>query len=222
MNKIIRKNEQNDDAVLVNLRSALRGRVAVFIDAANLEKSVQAIGFTPPRHVKRGMVWRAAVDTWHVDYRKLHQFFAKHIKLVSMSFYTARFGTASHDGFLTFLKHLGYRVQVKPVKTIVGRGRTITCAQCGFKTKIPDERKANFDVEISIDAVTWERHFDTFVLFSGDSDFVYLLQRLKRLGKHIIVISRRGHVADELRTSPDVDFYIDYWKLRTYFLRKKP
>ena len=31
-----------------------------------------------------------------------------------------------------------------------------------------------FDVEISVDAVKMIDHYDTFCIFSGDADFVYL------------------------------------------------
>ena len=109
---------------------------------------------------------------------------------------------------------------MKRIKTIKGRGRVVTCENCGFKNKIPDERKADFDVEISIDAISWMKNYDSFVLFSGDSDFVYLLKYLKKRGKKVIVLSRRGHVANELRTSKDVDLYLDIWKLRDELLKK--
>src|SRR3990167_7845353 len=48
--------------------------------------------------------------------------------------------------------------------------------------------KSNFDVEISVDAIRTIKQYDTFCLFSGDSDFTYLSQFLKRKGKKIIVI----------------------------------
>lgn len=200
----------------------IQGSVAVYIDAANLEKSVQALGFIPPRRSAKGMYWKANRNLWHIDYKNLRQFFAKNTKLVGISFYTARFGTKSHDKFLTFLKNTGYRLVTKPIKTIPGRGRTITCEQCGYKNQIPNERKANFDVEVSVDAVNWIRNYNTFVLFSGDSDFVYLVDFLKKQGKKIIVLARRGHVAYELRTSKDVDFYQDIWKIKREFLRISP
>lgn len=82
------------------------------------------------------------------------------------------------------------------------------------------ERKADFDVEISTDAVSWAKNYETFILFSGDSDFVYLVEYLKKLRKTIIVLSRRGHIANELRNSPKVDCYQDIYKLGKEFLRR--
>lgn len=239
MNTRTRRNEQNDDAVFVNLRSALRGRVAVFIDAANLEKSVQAIGLTPPGNLAKGTAWKADIHRWRVDYVKLRRFFKKHSKLASISFYTARFETTSHDSFLTFLKRSGYRLVTKRVKSISDRqarisrqcqfcGKTndvdigFVCSYCKNRNTVPIERKANFDVEITTDAIAWIRHYDTFILFSGDSDFRYLIGYLKKQNKTIVVLARRGHISDELRKSPEVDYYQDIYDLRSELLRKTP
>jgi uncharacterized LabA/DUF88 family protein len=49
--------------------------------------------------------------------------------------------------------------------------------------------KSNFDVEISIDAVRLLRDYDTFCLFSGDSDFTYLARFLKKNKKKFIVVA---------------------------------
>lgn len=210
----------------------MQGKVAVYIDAANLEKSVQELGLIPP--IK---------NHWHVNYKKLHEFFEKNIHLASINFYTARFETKSHDRFLTFLKKNGYRLVTKRIKSIWDRKAMLPrrCRYCSAKNEISTrfkcvkckkvsdislERKADFDVEISVDAVGWVENYDTFILFSGDSDFVYLTEFLKKQGKTVVVLSRRGHIADELRKSPYVDYYEDIYKLKSEFLRhssyKKP
>ena len=44
-------------------------------------------------------------------------------------------------------------------------------------------RKCNFDVEISVDALKMLGHYDTFCIFSGDADFVYLNNFLRKKGK---------------------------------------
>ena len=81
-------------------------------------------------------------------------------------------------------------------------------------------RKANFDVEISVDAVANLNQFKTMILFSGDSDFVYLLNFLKENGKRVILFSRKGHVAKELFSA--IDCYFDIVDFRHYFLRIVP
>jgi len=183
----------------------LKGRTAVFIDAANIERSLADLGTDPPRikKLRKGFRWKPfPKGYWKMDYKKLRRFFLKESKLVSMNFYSARFWTESHDGFLAFLKRNGYRLLTKSVKEV------------GLTEK---HRKANFDVEIAVDAVSWMSNYDTLVLFSGDSDFAYLLEFLRRKRKNIVVISQRGHIAKELVMV--ANFYRDIYKFRNDFLR---
>ena len=64
-------------------------------------------------------------------------------------------------------------------------------------------RKCNFDVEISVDAIKMLEHYDTFCLFSGDADFVYLNNFLKKKGKKIIIV-KGGYITNKLRQSADL------------------
>src|SRR3989344_2610933 len=127
-------------------RDEFSGRTAVFIDAANLEKSVADLGTKPPRF--------------------------------------------------------------KEVKEITVLGEE-------------NKRKANFDVEISVDAVAWMHNYNTFVLFSGDSDFAYLARFLKRNGKRVIVVSERGHVSNELVKTAHKYQDLHTFKNRFIVLRKQ-
>ena len=60
--------------------------------------------------------------------------------------------------------------------------------------------------------------FKTLVLFSGDSDFDYLIKILKSRGKRVVVISTKYHISKELIESGDK--YIDLKKLRGKIERK--
>jgi uncharacterized LabA/DUF88 family protein len=73
-------------------------------------------------------------------------------------------------------------------------------------------RKSNLDVEIAIDAYRFSHNYDTIILFSGDSDFAYLIDRLTEKGKKIIVVSNEGHISTELLQRAK---FIDLKKLRT-------
>lgn len=64
-------------------------------------------------------------------------------------------------------------------------------------------RKCNFDVEISVDAIKMLKHYDTFCLFSGDADFVYLNNFLKQKGKKVILI-KAGYITTKLRKSANL------------------
>lgn len=165
------------------------GRTLVCIDAANLEKSAKDLG-------------------WWIDYKKLCQFFKKQTKLVAVRYYCARFENQAHNNFLTVLKLTGIKLTTKPLKLIrqkeVERG---------------DIRKANFDVEIAVDAIREILSYDTLVLFSGDSDFDYLIKILRREDKKkVIVISTKNHISRELISS--CNFYIDLRKMKRFFQRE--
>lgn len=64
-------------------------------------------------------------------------------------------------------------------------------------------RKCNFDVEISVDAVKMIDYYDTFCIFSGDADFVYLNNFLRKKGKKVVVI-KGGYITGKLRSSADL------------------
>lgn len=69
--------------------------------------------------------------------------------------------------------------------------------------KFIEIRKSNFDVEISVDALKMHEHYNTFCIFSGDADFVYLNNYLKRKGKKVIIV-KGGYILTKFRESADL------------------
>jgi uncharacterized LabA/DUF88 family protein len=61
--------------------------------------------------------------------------------------------------------------------------------------------------------------FNTLVLFSGDSDFDYLIRKLRAKEKKVLVISTKHHISKELIESSNK--YIDIKQLRNLIERKK-
>ncbi|KKT37290.1 MAG: hypothetical protein A3F50_00560 [Candidatus Yanofskybacteria bacterium RIFCSPHIGHO2_12_FULL_44_29b] len=59
--------------------------------------------------------------------------------------------------------------------------------------------KANFDVEMTADMLLETDGINRVIIFSGDSDFAYLVKRLKNLGRSITIISSRKTIAWELK-----------------------
>ena len=59
--------------------------------------------------------------------------------------------------------------------------------------------KANFDVEMTTDMLLETDCVYRIIIFSGDSDFAYLVKRLKNLGKDITMVSSRKTIAWELK-----------------------
>ena len=78
----------------------IKGRVYVFIDAANIFYSQQTLG-------------------WRIDYRKLKKYFENECELEGLYFYTGKIG--EHDKQMKFLQRMreyGYNVTSKEVKLI--------------------------------------------------------------------------------------------------------
>jgi len=107
-----------------------------------------------------------------------------------LGFFTVRFNNKKHDAFLTVLKKNGAHL-----------------------------RKANFDVEIAVEAMKRIGKFDVFMLFSGDSDFDYLIKELKRNGKKTIVASLKHHISKELIES--ADYYLNLKKIKNEIQRRE-
>lgn len=82
--------------------------------------------------------------------------------------------------------------------------------EIGFETKIKDLRtfadgskKADWDVGISLDAVTLANHVDTIVLCTGDGDFTRLCSHLRHEGVRVEALSFRESTADDLVAEAD-------------------
>ncbi|MBU4512000.1 NYN domain-containing protein [Patescibacteria group bacterium] len=165
----------------------VKGKVYVFIDAANLENSVKSLG-------------------WWVDYKKLYSYFHQETTLVGIRHYCPRFNDISQDKFFTVLKRAGICLITKPLKIITEADE--------FKGK---SRKANFDVEIAAEAQELVDEYDTCVLFSGDSDFDFLVKFLRKKGKRVVIISSKHHIYRELIAS--CNKYIDLKKFRKFIER---
>ena len=165
------------------------GRTVVFIDAANLESSAKRLG-------------------WWIDYRRLYRFFKKQTQLAGMRHHGARFDNLRHEGFLTVLRRIGIESATKPLKVIKKSGQG--------KGAI---RKANFDVEIAIDALQLVSFCDSLVLLSGDGDFEVLVKTLRAMRKKVIIVSTKHHISKELIRASDQ--CLDLKKLKGKIVRRQ-
>ncbi len=160
------------------------GIVYAFIDASNLWQAQKA----------KGKMF---------DYGKLKIFLKEKFSALEIKifYYTAypKNGTReqSQDGkhkFFTYLKKgLGFVVRKKELKRIVGH------SDLGDLVL----EKGNMDVEMTIDAIHFCKNYDTAVLFTGDSDFLALVNYLRNGGKKVFVFSSKNNVSQELRTGAD-------------------
>jgi uncharacterized LabA/DUF88 family protein len=82
------------------LKQYAHGRVAIFIDAANIFYSQQTL-------------------RWRVDYTKLKQYLERECRIVGLFFYSGKIGADDRQTrFLRKMEKLGYRVTTKEVKLI--------------------------------------------------------------------------------------------------------
>ena len=188
------------------LRKVVKGKVVVYIDAANLEQSVKDMFVRPddiPENLKHSLT---NALKWSVDYQRLRDFFKTIGNFQGIRFYTAEFDGERHHKFRYFLdKKLEFKLITKPLKEY--RDHTLETPH----------RKANFDVEIAVDSTFSMNDFDTLILFSGDCDFEYLIKFLRGKRKVVIGFSRSGHVAKELPSA--LSHYFDIANFRTTFMK---
>ena len=138
---------------------------------------------------------------WRISYERLKQYLGKECDLKKLFVYTGIFpNDKAQKKFLDLLNILGYKVITKPVKKILTRKKEY-------------EYKANFDIEIAFDMVDNIENYDTALLFSGDSDFAVVLDRVKALKRRVLVFSTRGHISLELIKRAK---YIDLRKLKSF------
>lgn len=151
-------------------------RIAVFIDGSNLYATAKALG----------------ID---IDYKELKDSFGD--QLSRIIYYTAVRPIESFpDNFdplrplLDWLEYNGYSVVTKQTKE--------WSDETG-RRKI----KGNMDIEIAVDALELADHVDEIHIFSGDSDFEYLIHAIHKRGIKVTVWSSLTLCADELRRASD-------------------
>ena len=147
-----------------------------------------------------------------IDYEKLKKYFKDGLKVKELKvFYyeaypkdgTRDYSLSSKHKYFTFLKKgLGFVVRKKPLKRIINDNGVII-------------EKGNMDVELVIDAVHNIDKCDISIFFTGDSDFLSLINYYRNKGKKSYVFSSKNNVSTELRTGSDGYFEIkdieDIW-----------
>ncbi|MBU2578923.1 NYN domain-containing protein [Patescibacteria group bacterium] len=163
------------------LRQFVKGKVYVFIDAENVFYSQRTLG-------------------WKFSYAKLIDYLKKECGNDMKCFIykgVDEFNTGQRK-FLDMLEINGYIVRTKVVKKIKDH-------EGGYRWK------NNLDMELAFEMDDIKEKYDTAVLLSGDSDFAVPIDRIKKAGKRIIIMSTRGHISKELLERAK---YIDLRKLK--------
>ncbi len=153
-------------------------RIALFIDGANFYAAAKALSLD-------------------IDYRKLLEEFRKRGVLIRAYYYTT---LVEHEDYsplrplVDWLDYNGYQLVTKPAREYTdsqGRKRW----------------RGDMDVEIAVDMMEMAASADHLVLFSGDGDFLHLVEALQRKGVRVTVVStvksQPPMVSDDLRRQAD-------------------
>lgn len=128
---------------------------------------------------------------WFIDWKKVKQWLEQEFYIGEINYYVGiKKGDEKTNNFRDRLKNYGYHLITKPLKRIRQEdGKFIF--------------KANFDVEIAVDLILDSKQYDTFLLFSGDSDFEYVIKKLQKFSKKVIVCGVERSISHELKKSAD-------------------
>ena len=158
--------------------------IYIFIDASNVWNAVKA-------------------EKKFIEYKKIKSWFKENFNAskVKAFYYDAypKDGTREYslDGkhkFFTYLKKgLHFTVRKKELKRITATGMD-------GESII---EKGNMDVEMAIDAIHNMSKYDIAILFSGDADFLALVNYLRNGNKKVYIFSSKDNISYELKTGGD-------------------
>ena len=124
--------------------------------------------------------------TRNIDYESLLAEGVDGRELTRAIAYVIRADAEDEESFFEALFDIGFEPKIKDIKTF-GDG----------------SKKADWDVGMSLDAVSLASKVDTMVLCTGDGDFSRLCRHLKHEGCKVEVMSFRESTADELVAAAD-------------------
>ncbi len=138
-----------------------------------------------------------------INYKKLLRCLTAGSRLLRPFFYTGvDSDNDKQQSFLLWMRRNGYRVIAKEL------------------LEFPDgSKKADLDVEISVDMMTLTGCYDTAVLVSGDGDLAYAVNAVSYRGVRVEIVSLRSMTSDSLINVADA--YVDLQEIKDY-IQKTP
>jgi len=122
----------------------------------------------------------------NIDYAALLESAVHGRELVRAISYVVRAHSPEEESFFDALQEIGFETKIKEIKTY------------------PDgSQKADWDVGMSLDAVTLANHVDAVVLCTGDGDFTRLCSHLRHEGVRVEVMAFSASTADALVAAAD-------------------
>ncbi|WP_408959464.1 NYN domain-containing protein [Natrinema sp. 74] len=135
----------------------------------------------------------------NIDYSALLDKAVQDRQLTRAIAYVIRADSPEEESFFEALIDIGFEPKIKDIKTFAD-----------------GTKKADWDVGMSLDAVTLANHVDTVVLCTGDGDFSRLCSHLRHEGVRVEVMSFESSTAEELIA--EADSFLDLGERHETFL----
>ena len=142
---------------------------------------------------------------WSIDWVKARRLIEVNHDVLEWRYYVGlKNGDEKMRSYLKYLHAIGFVAVTKPLKKIkVTDIENHPRAQDGFIYK------ANFDVEMTTDILIDRVALDEIILFSGDSDFAYLAQKLRDAGRKVSVYGSKKTISWELKLAASAVVYME-------------
>jgi len=140
-----------------------------------------------------------SVYSQNIDYSGLLEAAVNDRALVRAIAYVIRADSPDEESFFEALRDIGFETKIKEIKTFAD-----------------GSKKADWDLGMSLDAVSLATHVDTVVLCTGDGDFARLCTYLRHEGVRVEAMGFSNSAADELIAAADE--FIDLTEREETFL----
>ena len=127
-----------------------------------------------------------SVYSRNIDYSGLLGEAVADRSLVRAIAYVIRADSPEEESFFEALRDIGFETKIKEIKTFAD-----------------GSKKADWDLGMSLDAVSLASHVDTVVLCTGDGDFARLCSHLRHEGVRVEAMGFGNSAADELIEAAD-------------------
>mgnify|MGYP000120719985 CR=1 FL=1 len=117
----------------------------------------------------------------NIDYGELLDAAVRDRQLTRAIAYVIRADADDEERFFDALEDIGFETKAKDIKTFAD-----------------GSKKADWDVGMSLDAVTLAPHVDTIALCTGDGDFARLVTHVRHEGVRVEVLSFGESTSEEL------------------------
>jgi len=124
--------------------------------------------------------------TNNIDYSSLLEKSVQGRELTRAIAYVIRADSPEGESFFEALTDIGFETKIKDIKTFSD-----------------GSKKADWDLGMSLDAVTLAEHVDTIVLCTGDGDFSRLCSHMRHEGVRVEVMGFESSTAEELKEAAD-------------------